>query len=36
MILHPRTSSYVRLDGWDEEVAKWKARKAGKIAAAAE
>jgi len=27
MVSHPRTSSYVRLDGWDEEVEKWKARK---------
>jgi len=27
MITHPRTSSYVRLDGWDEEVAKWEERK---------
>jgi sulfite reductase alpha subunit len=35
MITHPRTSSYVRLDGWDEEVAKWKARKGAKAAAAA-
>jgi dissimilatory sulfite reductase alpha subunit len=26
MISHPRTSSYVRLDGWDEEVEKWKQR----------
>jgi len=29
MIAHPRTSSYVRTDGWDEESAKWKARVAG-------
>jgi len=34
MVVHPRTSSYVRLDGWDEEVAKWKARKGGKAVAA--
>ena len=27
MVAHPRTSSYVRMDGWDEEVAKWNARK---------
>jgi sulfite reductase alpha subunit len=36
MIVHPRTSSYVRLDGWDEEVAKWKARRDGPKAVAAE
>ncbi len=36
MVTHPRTSSYARLDGWDAEVAKWKARRAGKTAAAAE
>ena len=23
MIAHPRESSYVRMDGWDEEVEKW-------------
>ena len=23
MIAHPRESSYVRLDSWDEEAAKW-------------
>ena len=34
MVIHPRTSSYVRLDGWDEEVAKWKARRAPKAPAA--
>ena len=28
MISHPRASSYVRMDGWDEEVAKWNERKA--------
>ena len=36
MINHPRTSSYVRLDGWDEEVEKWKQRNGvgdGKVAA---
>ncbi|MDH5488655.1 MAG: dissimilatory-type sulfite reductase subunit alpha [Rhodospirillaceae bacterium] len=27
MVAHPRTSSYVRMDGWDEEVSKWNARK---------
>ena len=27
MVAHPRTSSYVRMDGWDEEVAKWNERK---------
>jgi sulfite reductase alpha subunit len=26
MIAHPRESSYVRMDGWDEEVEKWFAR----------
>ncbi len=36
MINHPRTSSYVRLDGWDEEVEKWNARKAAKAVEAAE
>jgi sulfite reductase alpha subunit len=24
----PRTNPYVRMDGWDEEVAKWEERKA--------
>jgi sulfite reductase alpha subunit len=28
MLAHPRVSSYVRMDGWDEEVAKWNERKA--------
>nr|AFI78494.1 reverse-type dissimilatory sulfite reductase (rDSR), alpha subunit (DsrA) [uncultured bacterium ws156A7] len=28
MVAHPRESSYVRMDGWDEEVAKWFQRKA--------
>ena len=23
MIMHPRESSYVRMDGWDEEAEKW-------------
>jgi sulfite reductase alpha subunit len=27
MINNPRTSSYVRMDGWDDEVAKWEERK---------
>jgi len=27
MINHPRTSSYVRLDEWDQEAEKWKNRK---------
>ena len=27
MIDEPRQSSYVRMDGWDEEVSKWKERK---------
>jgi len=26
MINHPRTSSYVRLDEWDQEAEKWKNR----------
>ena len=33
MVSHPRTSSYVRMDGWDAEVEKWNARKAAKAAA---
>ena len=33
MVNHPRTSSYVRMDGWDEEVAKWEQRKAAAEAA---
>jgi sulfite reductase alpha subunit len=28
MINHPRTGSYVRMDDWDQEAEKWKARKA--------
>jgi sulfite reductase alpha subunit len=28
MISHPRTNSYIRTDGWDEEVAKWRERSA--------
>jgi sulfite reductase alpha subunit len=35
MINHPRTNSYIRTDGWDEEVAKWQARK-GAVAGSAE
>ena len=27
MISHPRESSYVRMDGWDEEARKWFERK---------
>ncbi len=27
MITHPRNSSYVRMDDWDEEAAKWEERK---------
>ena len=27
MINHPRTSSYVRLDDWDQEAQKWIDRK---------
>ena len=27
MVAHPRTSSYIRMDGWDEEVEKWNTRK---------
>jgi sulfite reductase alpha subunit len=29
MISQPRTNPYVRVDGWDDEAAKWEARKAG-------
>lgn len=35
MVNHPRTSSYVRTDDWDEEAAKWFDRKAAKAAAEA-
>ena len=28
MVGSPRQSSYIRMDGWDEEAAKWFARKA--------
>ena len=27
MVTHPRTSSYVRTDDWDEEAQKWFSRK---------
>jgi sulfite reductase alpha subunit len=27
MITHPRTGSYLRMDEWDQEAAKWNARK---------
>ncbi len=40
MVNHPRTSSYIRLDGWNEEVKKWEQRQKEKTekapAAAAE
>jgi len=36
MIAHPRTNSYVRTDGWDEEAAKWQARKGEAASEAAE
>ena len=32
MITHPRTNPYVRMDGWDEEAAKWNERQASKTA----
>jgi sulfite reductase alpha subunit len=35
MIGSPRQSSYVRMDGWDEEAEKWFARKAEEQAASA-
>jgi len=35
MVSHPRQSSYIRTDGWDEEAEKWFARKAEEKAAAA-
>jgi sulfite reductase alpha subunit len=28
MVTEPRQSSYVRMDGWDEEVKKWYDKKA--------
>jgi dissimilatory sulfite reductase alpha subunit len=36
MVNHPRTNSYVRTDDWDEEVAKWRSRKAAKKTIASE
>ncbi len=36
MIGHPRTNSYVRTDGWDEEAAKWQSRKGDTATEAAE
>ena len=27
MITHPRTGSYLRMDEWDQEAAKWNERK---------
>ena len=33
MVSHPRTNSYVSIDGWDEEAAKWRARKGSAEAA---
>jgi dissimilatory sulfite reductase alpha subunit len=33
MVNHPRESSYVRTDMWDEEAAKWNERKAEQRAA---
>jgi sulfite reductase alpha subunit len=35
MVSHPRTSSYTRTDDWEQEAAKWYARKAAKKAEAA-
>jgi len=32
MITHPRTSSYVRLDDWDQEAQKWIDRKTQQVA----
>jgi sulfite reductase alpha subunit len=34
MISHPRANSYARMDGWDEEVAKWRERNAAPAPAA--
>ena len=33
MVAHPRTSSYVRMDDWDEQAEKWDQRKSGSAAA---
>jgi sulfite reductase alpha subunit len=35
MIDHPRESSYVRMDGWDEEAIKWFEQKRDQSLAAA-
>ena len=35
MVNHPRESSYVRLDMWDEEAVKWNERKAEEKTSAA-
>jgi sulfite reductase alpha subunit len=35
MISNPRESSYVRMDGWDDEAIKWFERKAEAKQAAA-
>ena len=35
MVAHPRQSSYIRMDGWDEEAEKWIERKLEKASAAA-
>ncbi len=35
MVSNPRQSSYVRMDGWDEEAEKWFERKAEEQAASA-
>ena len=36
MVNHPRTSSYVRTDDFDEEAAKWFERKAAEAQISAE
>jgi sulfite reductase alpha subunit len=33
MVAHPRTSSYARMDDWDEQADKWNQRKAKSAAA---
>ena len=33
MVSHPRQSSYIRMDGWDEEAEKWFERKMEEAAA---
>jgi sulfite reductase alpha subunit len=35
MVSHPRTSSYVKTDDWDEQARKWFDRKAAKAGAEA-